>query len=185
MDAVDVRLNKFLAEFLDDAVSWTQATNELPDMYLWLMRVHNLLLLRDNDPLTPVGRDNCLTPSAWNRKYKEAIRIAFGRLDDNLVERFAQNFTEWLSGDDFAAATGEWVTVNEEWESFRKRWGYGKLPVGMQFEVDNEVYLVGDTNELGGSCDHCRSFDRTSVVARFRTLPSAQKQSHTTTGDQR
>lgn len=94
---VVVALETFLADFPDNTTSWAQATGELPDMYVWLREVHNLLLLGENDPLVPVGRENCQTPAEWNRKYKEAIRLAFGRLDANLIERFAKRFSEWLS----------------------------------------------------------------------------------------
>jgi hypothetical protein len=82
------KLEKFLAGFPDNATCWSQATDELPDMYRWISA--------DGARFPPVGRENCHTPAEWNQKYKAAIRAGYSQLNETDKEKFAQRFREWL-----------------------------------------------------------------------------------------
>lgn len=82
-----LRLECFLKAYPDNATCWSKATDELPDMYVWLS---------DKLGLDSVGRDNCPTPSAWNTTYKAAIRRAFDQLSDQQVTEFSERFKERL-----------------------------------------------------------------------------------------
>ena len=83
------RLERFLAKFPDNATSWTQATDELPDLYCWISD--------DGARFPPVGRVNCLTPAEWNQKYKAAIRSGFAKLDDKTKGEMFTFFEGWFT----------------------------------------------------------------------------------------
>ena len=85
-------LERFLSEFPSNAKSWAQATDELPDLYVWLAEELHL---------PPVGRANCRTPSQWNTKYKAAIRAAVKKLNADQRRRFLQRFAGWLREGNF------------------------------------------------------------------------------------
>lgn len=85
---ISTRLERFLAQFPDDATSWAQATDELPDMYVWISE--------RGKRFPPVGRENCHTPAEWNQKYKAAIRECFAKLELVEQESFALRFEGWL-----------------------------------------------------------------------------------------
>lgn len=91
------KLGAFLDKFPDNATSWSQATSELPDMYEWITSSFNQW--REDEPeshLKPVGRDNCKTPSDWNKKYKEAILIGLNKFNADQKNKFAERFKEWI-----------------------------------------------------------------------------------------
>jgi hypothetical protein len=64
--------------------------------------------------------------------------------------------------------SGEWIdgkgrTVNE----MRR---LGQVEVGVVLLVDGLQYLVGDINEMYGTCDDCRMFSGTEVVEKYRLI---------------
>lgn len=87
-------LENFLNKFPDDATTWDQATDELPDMYHWMTQYLNDV--REKVILMPVGRGNVKTPSEWNTKYKAAIRKALSLFDDHEKEAFYRKFQSML-----------------------------------------------------------------------------------------
>ncbi len=88
METLKQRLENFLARFPDNAACWSKATDELPDMYLWLSE--------KGTRFPPVGRENCHTPAEWNQKYKAAIREAIDKIDEKRRREFAERFATWL-----------------------------------------------------------------------------------------
>lgn len=81
-------LETFLAQFPDNAESWAQATDELPDMYRWISK--------NGERFPPVGRENCRTPAEWNQKYKAAIREHFNDLSDVEKDELFKTFEQWF-----------------------------------------------------------------------------------------
>lgn len=82
------KLERFLAEFPDNATSWAQATDELPDLYRWISK--------NGERFPSVGRDNCRTPAEWNQKYKAAIRSGFSKLDEKTQTEMFRVFAVWF-----------------------------------------------------------------------------------------
>lgn len=83
------RLEQFLAKFSDNPTSWSQATDELPELYNWISK--------NGRRFPSVGRDNCNTPAQWNQKYKAAIRSGFSQLDDKAKNEMFGYFAEWFA----------------------------------------------------------------------------------------
>lgn len=91
------KFNKFLDKFPNDAKSWQYATDELPDMYMWMTDTFNEW--HEDNPemwLKPVGRDNCKNPSEWNTKYKTAILAGLEKFKPHQKDKFANEFSEYF-----------------------------------------------------------------------------------------
>lgn len=91
------KLDKFLDKFPNDSKSWSQATEELADMYVWITDNFNEWN-EDNSEiwLKPVGRKNCKTPSEWNTKYKAAIIEGLSKMKNHQKDKFAKEFSHYF-----------------------------------------------------------------------------------------
>lgn len=87
------KVERFLAKFPDNATSWSRATEEISDMYVWICDYFKETLERT---LPEVGRDNCKTPAQWNQKYKAAIRNGLEELNDVGKDSFYARFKDWF-----------------------------------------------------------------------------------------
>ncbi len=88
------KLEKFLATFPDDAKSWSQATQEISDMYHWMTTQYNEWM--ETETLKPVGMKTLKTPSEWNTKYKNAIRAAIKLFDKDQKKKFYEQFSSLI-----------------------------------------------------------------------------------------
>lgn len=97
-DADRERLERFLAQFPDDATNWSDATEEPADLLVWMQRELNPKFPDEtpNDPIETVGRQNCNTPAKWNTQYKAAVRRGFEKLSPAQRAHFFTSFAEWL-----------------------------------------------------------------------------------------
>lgn len=90
------KLNKFLDKFPDDAKSWKDATDELPDMYNWIMEEYNDDIEDKEKHLITIDKKLTSSPSNWNTKYKQAIINGVSKLNDWQKTKFAERFNDWL-----------------------------------------------------------------------------------------
>lgn len=62
----------------------------------------------------------------------------------------------------------EWIQYGRTWKDFEEEFQDLR---GIQVEVNDCLYLIGDINQQGGECDDCMPFRRRKdIVTRYRRL---------------
>ncbi len=60
-----------------------------------------------------------------------------------------------------------WIHVKETWEEFCRQ---NLHQPGIIIIVDDEKYLIGDVNPMGGGCDGCRIIWDDAVIDYYKRL---------------
>lgn len=92
-------IDKFLAEYPDDATSWRQATDEIATVYVDLMEEYNEIAEKDLDVINPL---NTKTPGGRNKEYKKGIYFFLELMKkdpkfSNALLEFYEDKKEWFT----------------------------------------------------------------------------------------
>ena len=90
------KLETYMAKFPDNATSWRQATDEMRDLARRVRMAYNELVLKVTDPdeqgIEAINFKMIATPSEWNTKAKQQIRILWGPLSPRTQEQITKYF---------------------------------------------------------------------------------------------
>jgi hypothetical protein len=85
-------LNEILRKFEDTTTKWSEATDELPEMYMFALELKSL----KSQSLSKSGN-----PSEWNKKHKNLIINLFEKMNNNqrieFIIKFAETYPTLLS----------------------------------------------------------------------------------------
>lgn len=92
-------IEKFLAQFPKNAISWAQATDEIRD----LSRMSREFLESFEGMIVEaVDFAHIKTPAEWNTKGRNSILANFDRMQVRTQKTFYKRFPEWFEGQDEA-----------------------------------------------------------------------------------
>ena len=91
------RFEAFLNKFSDNATSWSEATQELIDLYDMLLDYHNDIYGDEPSMLIPdKNTSRSKTPAEFNKKFKKLIREIIAQTSDDVKDYVYNHYSHWF-----------------------------------------------------------------------------------------
>lgn len=145
------KFETFLNQFPDNATSWSEATEELIELYDMLLSYHNDIY-GDNPSMQIPDKNTSRskTPAEFNKKFKKLIRDVIAQTTDEVKDYVYDHYSNWFENLNEDYVNGDTVSdLINQYEQLLRRW---KISTGTNMKeiVSDMETIANEYKKLTG-----------------------------------